>query len=143
MKKIVALLMTAVMTIGMATAAFAAPSPQPTTGTIVAGKNASGQDVDLSKVKTSDNYSTNDAPGVEKIKANPQSVLKDAVGAANANGYGLAYVTNITAAAATATATTHIITGALPVFGETTFEPSVPFAPFAPLFPPAAFVFNT
>ena len=88
MKKIVALLMTAVMTIGMATAAFAAPSPQPTTGTIVAGKNASGQDVDLSKVKTSDNYSTNDAPGVEKIKANPQSVLKDAVGAANANGYG-------------------------------------------------------
>lgn len=44
MKKIVALLMTAVMTIGMATAAFAAPSPQPTTGTIVAGKNASGQD---------------------------------------------------------------------------------------------------
>lgn len=97
MKKIVALLMTAVMTIGMATAAFAAPSPQPTTGTIVAGKNASGQDVDLSKVKTSDNYSTNDAPGVEKIKANPQSVLKDAVGAANANGYGLAYVTNITA----------------------------------------------
>ena len=90
MKKIVALLMTAVMTIGMATAAFAAPSPQPTTGTIVAGKNASGQDVDLSKVKTSDNYSTNDAPGVEKIKANPQSVLKDAVGAANANGYGLA-----------------------------------------------------
>ena len=35
MKKIVALLMTAVMTIGMATAAFAAPSPQPTTGTIV------------------------------------------------------------------------------------------------------------
>ena len=32
-----------------------------------------------------------------KIKANPQSVLKDAVGAANANGYGLAYVTNITA----------------------------------------------
>ena len=62
MKKIVALLMTAVMTIGMATAAFAAPSPQPTTGTIVAGKNASGQDVDLSKVKTSDNYSTNDAP---------------------------------------------------------------------------------
>ena len=63
MKKIVALLMTAVMTIGMATAAFAAPSPQPTTGTIVAGKNASGQDVDLSKVKTSDNYSTNDAPG--------------------------------------------------------------------------------
>ena len=54
MKKIVALLMTAVMTIGMATAAFAAPSPQPTTGTIVAGKNASGQDVDLSKVKTSD-----------------------------------------------------------------------------------------
>lgn len=97
MKKIVALLMTAVMTIGMATAAFAAPSPQPTTGTIVGGKNASGQDVDLSKVKTSDNYSTNDAPGVEKIKANPQSVLKDAVGAANANGYGLAYVTNITA----------------------------------------------
>ena len=97
MKKIVALLMTAVMTIGMATAAFAAPSPQPTTGTIVAGKNASGQDVDLSKVKTSDNYSTNDAPGVEKIKANPQSVLKDAVGAANANGYGLAYVTNVTA----------------------------------------------
>lgn len=97
MKKIVALLMTAVMTIGMATAAFAAPSPQPTTGTIVAGKNASGQNVDLSKVKTSDNYSTNDAPGVEKIKANPQSVLKDAVGAANANGYGLAYVTNITA----------------------------------------------
>lgn len=78
MKKIVALLMTAVMTIGMTTAAFAAPSPQPTTGTIVAGKNASGQDVDLSKVKTSDNYSTNDAPGVEKIKANPQSVLKDA-----------------------------------------------------------------
>lgn len=67
MKKIVALLMTAVMTIGMATAAFAAPSPQPTTGTIVAGKNASGQDVDLSKVKTSDNYSTNDAPGVEKM----------------------------------------------------------------------------
>lgn len=51
MKKIVALLMTAVMTIGMATAAFAAPSPQPTTGTIVGGKNASGQDVDLSKVK--------------------------------------------------------------------------------------------
>lgn len=95
MKKIVALLMTAVMTIGMATAAFAAPSPQPTTGTIVGGKNASGQDVDLSKVKTSDNYSTNDAPGVEKIKANPQSVLKDAVGAANANGYGLAYVTSL------------------------------------------------
>lgn len=60
MKKIVALLMTAVMTIGMATAAFAAPSPQPTTGTIVGGKNASGQDVDLSKVKTSDNYSTNE-----------------------------------------------------------------------------------
>ena len=52
-------------------------------------------------------------------------------------------VTHIPAAAATATATTHIITGALPVFGETTFEPSVPFAPFAPLFPPAAFVFNT
>ena len=48
MKKIVALLMTAVMTIGMATAAFAAPSPQPTTGTIVGGKNASGLDVDLS-----------------------------------------------------------------------------------------------
>lgn len=38
MKKIVALLMTAVMTIGMATAAFAAPSPQPTTGTIVGGQ---------------------------------------------------------------------------------------------------------
>lgn len=62
--------MTAVMTIGMTTAAFAAPSPQPTTGTIVAGKNASGQDVDLSKVKTSTIIQQMMLPGVEKIKAN-------------------------------------------------------------------------
>lgn len=97
MKKIVALLMTAVMTIGMATVAFAAPSPQPSTGNIVAAKDANGQDVDLSKITTSDNFSTADQPGVDAIKSNPQNVLKDAVGAPNANGYGLAYVTNITA----------------------------------------------
>lgn len=97
MKKIVALLMTAVMTIGMATVAFAAPSPQPSTGNIVAAKDANGQDVDLSKVTTSDNFAPADQPGVDAIKSNPQDVLKDAVGAPNANGYGLAYVTNITA----------------------------------------------
>lgn len=97
MKKIVALLMTAVMTIGMATVAFAAPSPQPSTGNIVAAKAANGQDVDLSKVTTSDNFAPADQPGVDAIKSNPQNVLKDAVGAPNANGYGLAYVTNITA----------------------------------------------
>lgn len=97
MKKIVALLMTAVMTIGMATVAFAAPSPQPSTGTIVGAKDANGQDVDLSKITTSDNFSTADQPAVDAIKSNPQNVLKDAVGAPNANGYGLAYVTNITA----------------------------------------------
>ena len=93
MKKIVALLMTAVMTIGMATVAFAAPSPQPSTGNIVAAKGANGQDVDLSKVTTSDNFAPADQPGVDAIKSNPQNVLKDAVGAPNANGYGLAYVT--------------------------------------------------
>ena len=45
MKKVVALLMAAVMTVGMATVAFAAPSPAATTGTVKEAVDAKGKEV--------------------------------------------------------------------------------------------------
>lgn len=54
MKKVVALLMAAVLTVGMTVTAFAAPSPSANADIVTAAKDADGNAVDLSDIIVSD-----------------------------------------------------------------------------------------
>lgn len=84
MKKVVALLMAAVMTVGMATVAFAAPSPAATTGTVKEAVDAKGKSIEL---VASDNYAKADQAAAAEIKSDAQAVLKKVVPSVNAADY--------------------------------------------------------
>ena len=92
MKKVVALLMAAVMTVGMATVAFAAPSPAATTGTVKEAVDANGKSIEL---VASDNYAEADQAAVTEIKSDAQAVLKKVVPSVNAADYKLALLKDI------------------------------------------------
>ena len=92
MKKVVALLMAAVMTVGMATVAFAAPSPAATTGTIKEAVDGNGNYIEL---VASDNYAEADQAAVAEIKADAQAVLKKVVPSVNAADYKLAMLKDV------------------------------------------------
>ena len=92
MKKVVALLMAAVMTVGMATVAFAAPSPAATTGTIKEAVDGNGNHIEL---VASDNYAEADQAAVAEIKADAQAVLKKVVPSVNAADYKLAMLKDV------------------------------------------------
>lgn len=68
MKKVVALLMAAVMTVGMATVAFAAPSPAATTGTVSEATDKNGNKVE---VTVSDNFTAAEQPAVNETRKMP------------------------------------------------------------------------
>ena len=93
MKKVVALLMAAVMTVGMATVAFAAPSPAATTGTVKEAVDANGKSIEL---VASDNYAEADQAAVTEIKSDAQAVLKKVVPSVNAADYKLAMLKDVT-----------------------------------------------
>ena len=92
MKKVVALLMAAVMTVGMATVAFAAPSPAATTGTVKEAVDANGKSIEL---VASDNYAEVDQAAVAEIKSDAQAVLKKVVPSVNAADYKLAMLKDV------------------------------------------------
>lgn len=92
MKKVVALLMAAVMTVGMATVAFAAPSPAATTGTVKEAVDANGKSIEL---VASDNYAEADQAAVTEIKSDAQAVLKKVVPSVNAADYKLAMLKDV------------------------------------------------
>ena len=93
MKKVVALLMAAVMTVGMATVAFAAPSPAATTGTVKEAVDANGKSIEL---VASDKYAEADQAAVAEIKSDAQAVLKKVVPSVNAADYKLAMLKDVT-----------------------------------------------
>ena len=68
MKKVVALLMAAVLTVGMTVTAFAAPSPSANADIVTAAKDADGNAVDLSDIIVSENYDAADQSAVDAIK---------------------------------------------------------------------------
>lgn len=92
MKKVVALLMAAVMTVGMATVAFAAPSPAATTGTVKEAVDANGKSI---KLVASDNYAQADQAAAAEIKSDAQAVLKKVVPSVNAADYKLAMLKDV------------------------------------------------
>lgn len=92
MKKVVALLMAAVMTVGMATVAFAAPSPAATTGTVKEAVDANGKSIEL---VASDNYAKADQAAAAEIKSDAQAVLKKVVPSVNAADYKLAMLKDV------------------------------------------------
>ena len=92
MKKVVALLMAAVMTVGMATVAFAAPSPAATTGTVKEAVDANGKSIEL---VASDNYAAADQAAAAEIKSDAQAVLKKVVPSVNAADYKLAMLKDV------------------------------------------------
>lgn len=92
MKKVVALLMAAVMTVGMATVAFAAPSPAATTGTVKEAVDAKGKSIEL---VVSDNYAKADQAAAAEIKSDAQAVLKKVVPSVNAADYKLAMLKDV------------------------------------------------
>ena len=92
MKKVVALLMAAVMTVGMATVAFAAPSPAATTGTVKEAVDAKGKSIEL---VASDNYAKADQAAAAEIKSDAQAVLKKVVPSVNAADYKLAMLKDV------------------------------------------------
>ncbi len=92
MKKVVALLMAAVMTVGMATVAFAAPSPAATTGTVKEAVDANGKSIEI---VASDNYAEADQAAVTEIKSDAQAVLKKVVPSVNAADYKLAMLKDV------------------------------------------------
>lgn len=92
MKKVVALLMAAVMTVGMATVAFAAPSPATTTGTVKEAVDAKGKSIEL---VASDNYAKADQAAAAEIKSDAQAVLKKVVPSVNAADYKLAMLKDV------------------------------------------------
>lgn len=92
MKKVVALLMAAVMTVGMATVAFAAPSPAATTGTVSEATDKNGNKVE---VTVSDNFTAAEQPAVNEIKKDAAAVLEEVVPAVNAADYKLATVKEV------------------------------------------------
>lgn len=92
MKKVVALLMAAVMTVGMATVAFAAPSPAATTGTVKEAVDAKGKSIEL---VASDNYAKADQAAAAEIKSDAQAVLKKVVPSVNAVDYKLAMLKDV------------------------------------------------
>ena len=98
MKKVVALLMAAVMTVGMATVAFAAPSPAATTGTVSEATDKNGNKVE---VTVSDNFTAAEQPAVNEIKKDAATVLEEVVPAVNAADYKLATVKEVTVPAGT------------------------------------------
>ena len=95
MKKIVALVMAAVLTVGMTVTAFATPSPEANANIVTAAKDADGNDIDLSQIIVSENYDAADQSAVDAIKADPQAVLKSVVGDANAANYSLALLRDV------------------------------------------------
>ena len=92
MKKVVALLIAAVMTVGMATVAFAAPSPAATTGTVKEAVDAKGKSIEL---VASDNYAKADQAAAAEIKSDAQAVLKKVVPSVNAADYKLAMLKDV------------------------------------------------
>lgn len=92
MKKVVALLMAAVMTVGMATVAFAAPSPAATTGTVKEAVDAKGKSIEL---VASDNYAKADQAAAAEVKSDAQAVLKKVVPSVNAADYKLAMLKDV------------------------------------------------
>ena len=98
MKKVVALLMAAVMTVGMATVAFAAPSPAATTGNVSEATDKNGNKVE---VTVSDNFTAAEQPSLNEIKKDAAAVLEEVVPAVNAADYKLATVKEVTVPAGT------------------------------------------
>ena len=88
MKKVVALLMAAVLTVGMTVTAFAAPSPSANADIVTAAKDADGNAVDLSDIIVSENY---DAAEQSAVKA----VLASVVGQSTAANYSLALLRDV------------------------------------------------
>ena len=84
MKKVVALLMAAVLTVGMTVTAFAAPSPSANADIVTAAKDADGNAVDLSDIIVSENYDAAEQSAVDAIKADSQAVLASVVGQSTA-----------------------------------------------------------
>ena len=89
MKKVVALLMAAVLTVGMTVTAFAAPSPSANADIVTAAKDADGNAVDLSDIIVSENYDAAEQSAVDAIKADSQAVLASVVGQSTAANYSL------------------------------------------------------
>ncbi len=92
MKKFVALLLAGVMTLGLATTAFAAKSPAATTGTVSAATDASGNKVE---VTVSETFKEADQAAVNEIKKDAAEVLKEAVSNIDASDYKLATVKEV------------------------------------------------
>ena len=84
--------MAAVMTVGMATVAFAAPSPAATTGTVKEAVDAKGKSIEL---VASDNYAKADQAAAAEIKSDAQAVLKKVVPSVNAADYKLAMLKDV------------------------------------------------
>ena len=80
------------MTVGMATVAFAAPSPAATTGTV---KEATDKDGKAIEVVASDNYAEAAQAAVTEIKKDAAAVLKATVANVNADDYKLALLKDI------------------------------------------------
>lgn len=80
------------MTLGMATVAFAAPSPAATTGTV---KEATDKDGKAVQVVASDNYAQDAQAAVTAIKADAAATLKAAVPSVNAADYKLAMLKDV------------------------------------------------
>ena len=86
------------MTVGMATVAFAAPSPAATTGTVSEATDKNGNKVE---VTVSDNFTAAEQPAVNEIKKDAAAVLEEVVPAVNAADYKLATVKEVTVPAGT------------------------------------------
>ena len=71
MKKVVALLMAAVLTVGMTVTTFATPSPSANSDIVTAAKDADGNAIDLSDIVVSEKYDAADQSAVDAIKADP------------------------------------------------------------------------
>ena len=95
MKKVVALLMAAVLTVGMTVTAFAAPSPSANADIVTAAKDADGNAVDLSDIIVSENYDAAEQSAVDAIKADSQAVLASVVGQSTAANYSLALLRDV------------------------------------------------
>ena len=95
MKKVVALLMAAVLTVGMTVTAFATPSPSANSDIVTAAKDADGNAIDLSDIVVSEKYDAADQSAVDAIKADPQAVLASVVGQSTAANYSLALLRDV------------------------------------------------
>ena len=89
MKKVVALLMAAVLTVGMTV------TPSANADIVTAAKDADGNAVDLSDIIVSENYDAADQSAVDAIKADSQAVLASVVGQSTAANYSLALLRDV------------------------------------------------